>query len=551
MDASPPALQRCVFCAESPADVQALCGELVPFTDHASTGDVTSWAHDRCSSWASGVTRLPPAPAEVFKEARRARGIDCVACGHAGAAVGCFDAECKRSYHHGCAVRAGCLLAETGDAAASWLPRTAFTTRGNCLWCCDATDKPVPSCEQFYVPHAARADSSARPDLTNGRIVFDELVHAHAGHKEAEGGRPWRTYRPGDDVLMNFGADGAPARILKIFEEVPGGAAAAGAGEEERDDLHSQSQRALQLVLQWYQRPGQELLEDWPVHRVDEVVWMHPDTATPGVSWDTEWASTIRHERVHVNLEFGQGNYPSPKSLVERHVFACLRKYVGDGDSAPLLLADVERAKPLPTVQDDLRWAVDGMEGGDDDDDADQQQERSDDDEEEAADARRERRAQKEQKVAAAAAAVNQPERKVAVSQPVSPPAVQPEKKRRKLASQQPQQKKEYEWVKVGGDFQRVLKKPTVVAAAAAAAASPSAAAAASPSAAGGGGPSAAAAAAAAAEPAPMQVAKSIQELLERPGASSSVQEQWKALVVMSAKKLKRSEKNIPGYLPR
>ena len=421
--ASPTRSLRCVFCAESPAEAQALCGELAPYKRDADaaggaslTGTLVSWAHEKCASWASGVTRLPPAPAEVLREARRARTIECVACGTDGAAVGCFDVECKRSYHHGCAVRAGCLLAEPGDAAAGWLPRAAFTARGNCLWCCDAVDSPVPSCEQFYVPHAARADG--RSYLAHaGRIFFDELVHAHAAHKDAEGGRPWRTYRPGDDVLMNFGADGAPARVLKIFEEAPGERdAAAGASSEEadeRDHLRSDSQQALQLVLQWYQRPGQELLEDWPVVREDEVVWMHPDIETPGVSWDTQWASTIRHERVRVLLEYAQHTNPWPKHIREKHVYACHRKYLHD-KSAPLLLADVERAKPLPTAQDDLRWAVDGLEDDEDDEyDADEQQDQSDGEEEDAAaEARRERRAENEQKVALAAAAAAKPEKK-------------------------------------------------------------------------------------------------------------------------------------------
>ena len=87
---------------------------------------------------------------------------------------------------------------------------------------------------------------------------------------------------------QNFGKHGAPARILKIFED------ASGPEDEEearRDDLRATGERAPQLVLQWYQRPGQELLEDWPVQRNDELVWLHPEPNTPGVSWDTQ----VRH----------------------------------------------------------------------------------------------------------------------------------------------------------------------------------------------------------------------------------------------------------------
>ena len=98
----------CMFCAKSPAASQAHCGELRPVPQEA--GDQVPWAHERCAEWASGVTRLPPAAAELSRDARRARHIECVACGEDGAAVGCFDVDCKRSYHYGCAVTAGCLL---------------------------------------------------------------------------------------------------------------------------------------------------------------------------------------------------------------------------------------------------------------------------------------------------------------------------------------------------------------------------------------------------------------------------------------------------------
>jgi hypothetical protein len=376
---------RCIFCADSPEESQAHCGELTPF--RRDEGEAVVWAHDQCAQWASGVTRLPAAPSEVIKDAQRARGIECVACGRDGAAVGCFDVDCKRSYHYGCAVTAGCLLSTPGDAAAAWLPRSAFTERGNCLWCCDAADPPVPSCEQFHVPHSARADGSSRRHPEHAeRIVFDELVHAHAAHKATQQGQPWRTYRPGDDVLLNFGTDGAPARILKIFED-----ASAPEDEEEagRDDLRATGNRAPQLVLQWYQRPGQELLEDWPVLRKDELVWLHPEPNTPGVSWDTQWASSIRHEAVRVLNEYGLEACPVESYPIgPKNTFTCFRKWQDGGRSASLLRDDVERAKPLPTAADDLRWCVDGLEDDDEDDEEEEEVggEEEDNDEDEGQD---------------------------------------------------------------------------------------------------------------------------------------------------------------------
>jgi len=358
-----------MFCAKSPAASQAHCGELQPVRQ--AEDEQVLWAHERCAEWASGVTRLPPTAEELTRDARRARHIECVACGEDGAAVGCFDVDCKRSYHYGCAVTAGCLLCTPGDDAAAWLPRSAFTVRGNCLWCCDAADPPVPSCEQFYIPHAVRDGRTTRQYVEQaGRVVFEELVHAHRAHRSSMG-RPWRTYRPGDGVLLNFGKDGAPACILKIFEDASGPEDAA---EAQRDDLRATGQRAPQLVLQWYQRPGLELLEDWPVQRKDELVWLHPDPSTPGVSWDTQWASSIRHEPVRVLMQYGLEQCPVdsyPLSNV-KHTFTCYRKWIEGGNGAPLLREDIDRAKPASTAADDLQWCVDGLDD-DDDDDAEEQ----------------------------------------------------------------------------------------------------------------------------------------------------------------------------------
>ena len=53
---------RCIFCADSPEECQALCGALSPL--QRSRGGIF-WVHEECARWASGVTALPPNPDEV------------------------------------------------------------------------------------------------------------------------------------------------------------------------------------------------------------------------------------------------------------------------------------------------------------------------------------------------------------------------------------------------------------------------------------------------------------------------------------------------------
>ena len=61
---------RCIFCADSPEECQALCGDLSPL--QRSRGGVF-WVHEECARWASGVTALPPNPDEVRAQILEAR----------------------------------------------------------------------------------------------------------------------------------------------------------------------------------------------------------------------------------------------------------------------------------------------------------------------------------------------------------------------------------------------------------------------------------------------------------------------------------------------
>ena len=123
--------------------------------------------------------------------------------------------------------------------------------------------------------------------------------------------------------------------------------------------------------VQWYQRPGLEALADMPSSRSDELVWVHPDPEGSGISWDTQWASSMRHEQVRVILAYSMRDYPT-ESFPEggKNVFACYRKWVpGETAAAPLERADVDRAKPVRNEEDDLRWALTEEDNDDDDDD--------------------------------------------------------------------------------------------------------------------------------------------------------------------------------------
>lgn len=264
-----------------------------------------------CALWSSGIVAGPAGvtSTQLYAEVARMRGSSvsnahgnqlaqprypCTACGQEGAMIGCFvsgcDAEtgrmvqCPRQYHYGCAVSKGCVLAVRGQHPASnWFPqRMAYHLgRRNALYCARG------SCEIFGCSgalqsrcrdyHCNEDDMPLSGGVRKWRRYVDELIHAHSAYRATCDGRPWRAYRVGEDVLLNTGAAPWPCRILKIFWEV-----------EDDSEPWLEDSEGLQMTVQWYHRPGEELLEEWSQTRKDEVVWISPEpgnTSTFGTNW--------------------------------------------------------------------------------------------------------------------------------------------------------------------------------------------------------------------------------------------------------------------------
>jgi hypothetical protein len=293
-------MPRCVFCGDAPSGSESACGELRQWTLGDGEG---VWCHEKCALWSSGIVAGPSGVTGglLATEVRRMRGpagsseqgkprFPCSACGGEGAMIGCFNAsvdaatgrlvQCNRQYHYGCALKKGCVLATRGQhPAADWFPQGRAWHRGrrNALYCARG------QCEMFGcgrgVEAACRDCYGDAPQRRCRRFV-DSLVHAHPAYRATEG-VPWRTIRAGEDVLLNTGGAPWPCRILKIFWEV-----------EEESEPGLEESEGLQITVQWFHRPGDEILGQWSTTRKDELVWISPSPADPD-TFGTNWVSNF------------------------------------------------------------------------------------------------------------------------------------------------------------------------------------------------------------------------------------------------------------------
>ncbi|CAN6470170.1 unnamed protein product [Victoria cruziana] len=103
----------CIFCHS--LDEKEVCGEML----HLDSGRIVSsdyngrstvvHAHRNCVEWAPDVYFDDDTVINLEKEVARSKRIRCTNCGTKGAALGCYEKSCRRSYHVPCAKSiAGC-----------------------------------------------------------------------------------------------------------------------------------------------------------------------------------------------------------------------------------------------------------------------------------------------------------------------------------------------------------------------------------------------------------------------------------------------------------
>ncbi len=86
-------------------------GELKgPWTLQSKTGRERVWVHRTCALYAPEVHRVRNEWLNVEKEIERARKNNCHECRKGGASVGCFNKNCRKSYHIACAKLSHCFI---------------------------------------------------------------------------------------------------------------------------------------------------------------------------------------------------------------------------------------------------------------------------------------------------------------------------------------------------------------------------------------------------------------------------------------------------------
>ncbi|KAJ3696143.1 hypothetical protein LUZ60_001520 [Juncus effusus] len=97
----------CAFCHSS--DVTEVSGEMVHYfegkpvnPDFITEGNIIH-SHKNCLEWAPDVYFEDDVAVNLSAELARSKRIKCCCCGIKGAALGCFDASCRKSFHFTCA----------------------------------------------------------------------------------------------------------------------------------------------------------------------------------------------------------------------------------------------------------------------------------------------------------------------------------------------------------------------------------------------------------------------------------------------------------------
>ncbi|KAF3785916.1 BREAST CANCER SUSCEPTIBILITY 1-like protein [Nymphaea thermarum] len=97
----------CIFCHS--LDEKEVCGEMLHFANGRivssdyNGGSAVVHAHRNCVEWAPDVYFDNETVINLEKEVARSKRIRCTDCGIKGAALGCYEKSCRKSYHVPCA----------------------------------------------------------------------------------------------------------------------------------------------------------------------------------------------------------------------------------------------------------------------------------------------------------------------------------------------------------------------------------------------------------------------------------------------------------------
>ncbi|OAY79756.1 Protein BREAST CANCER SUSCEPTIBILITY [Ananas comosus] len=97
----------CAFCKS--ADITEDSGEMMhyfngkPVAAAYSGGTNVIHSHKNCTEWAPDVYFEDDSAINLAAELARSRRIKCIVCGIKGAALGCFEKSCRKSFHYTCA----------------------------------------------------------------------------------------------------------------------------------------------------------------------------------------------------------------------------------------------------------------------------------------------------------------------------------------------------------------------------------------------------------------------------------------------------------------
>ncbi|XP_047045467.1 protein BREAST CANCER SUSCEPTIBILITY 1 homolog [Lolium rigidum] len=97
----------CAFCQS--VDITEVSGEMVHYHNgkqvptELSGGANVIHSHKNCTEWAPDVYFEDDSVFNLMAELTRSKRIKCACCGVKGAALGCFDKSCRKSFHFTCA----------------------------------------------------------------------------------------------------------------------------------------------------------------------------------------------------------------------------------------------------------------------------------------------------------------------------------------------------------------------------------------------------------------------------------------------------------------
>ncbi|KAJ1691639.1 hypothetical protein LUZ63_015794 [Rhynchospora breviuscula] len=162
---------ECIFCHSFRRDLKGfgelLCiqnGKLVAEVDSASKARVL-YAHESCLDWSPRIYYKDDQIMNLKIEIGRTAKLICAKCGLKGAALGCFNEKCRKSYHPPCAYR---------------ILECRWDTENYCMLCPDHASEELP-CDSG--PTTSDTEANGNGSRTAERQQFNHLWK-NANHQQ-------------------------------------------------------------------------------------------------------------------------------------------------------------------------------------------------------------------------------------------------------------------------------------------------------------------------------------------------------------------------------